>query len=755
VNALSILRRPGRSWPAEHSVALRATAAGSVCIAIAACAGQGELSGWFAAAAATLVVAGSAFSYRRRTRPLPYLKVLLGGAMLGAFAWFFVTVSADAAAGQLSAVEGPLAVLFSAMQAAHAFDMPSRRDLGFSLAGSATLMAVAGAQAIDLSFSLYVALWAAIGLAGLHASWSSMVGGSVPRPLPVVVSTAAALLVAAVLVVFLPSPQPPELDLGSALGGTSNPSVTGQPARVVPAARSSGDGPASAAGRTGVGGFLGFAGPLDTALRPGLGDEVVLRVRADRPTYWVAQTYDAWSGRSWTEAAPSEGGAAAAGAHAQQGAVLTGGSPFVVGQGTFTPAKLGPGAAPFAAPVARLDAQPDYQTFYLAAPASNLVLHADQATAVWIPTRRLYVGEDGTIRTGEALGAGSVYSVVSTVATPSDAALATANGTAGLTARVIHEDLQLPEPYRRVAALARRVTARDTTVVSKVESLEHWIGVHTRYTLDIPPLAPGQDSVVQFLFGSRKGFCEQISTSLAVMLRTLGIPARETVGYVPGPFDPITGLYDEEARDAHAWVQVWFPGYGWQSFDPTAYVPTANPSTASTIGNDVLGVLRRVPVVPAASAGALLVVGVLALVWRRRRPRTWSTKVTRELERAARRAGLEAGPGATLASLAAALDDAFGDAFGDAPGGTPGRAAASERGARALASVAAGAAWGGEDDRRRAGRHYVHEARRLRRAARHDTRRRRAARPGFTPSSRGGRARRRTTHPRQGAGGTP
>ena len=61
------------------------------------------------------------------------------------------------------------------------------------------------------------------------------------------------------------------------------------------------------------------------------------------------------------------------------------------------------------------------------------------------------------------------------------------------------------------------------------------------------------------------------------MLRSLGIPAREAVGYVPGPYNPITDLYEVQAKDAHAWVQVWFPGYGWQSFDPTAVVPLGQP----------------------------------------------------------------------------------------------------------------------------------------------------------------------------------
>ena len=60
-----------------------------------------------------------------------------------------------------------------------------------------------------------------------------------------------------------------------------------------------------------------------------------------------------------------------------------------------------------------------------------------------------------------------------------------------------------------------------------------------------------------------------VRPSLVVMARTLGIPARLTTGYVPGEYNPFTGLYEVRASDAHAWVEVYFPGYGWSTFDPT------------------------------------------------------------------------------------------------------------------------------------------------------------------------------------------
>ena len=97
---------------------------------------------------------------------------------------------------------------------------------------------------------------------------------------------------------------------------------------------------------------------------------------------------------------------------------------------------------------------------------------------------------------------------------------------------------QLPHPYPQVRALAESVTAGATTTYDRVQDLISWIGAHTHYSTDIPALPPGADTVNEFLFGNRIGYCEQISTSLAVMLRTLDIPVREVVGYVPGSVQP-------------------------------------------------------------------------------------------------------------------------------------------------------------------------------------------------------------------------
>jgi transglutaminase-like putative cysteine protease len=381
-------------------------------------------------------------------------------------------------------------------------------------------------------------------------------------------------------------------------------------------------------GTTRVGGYLGFAKSLDTALRGQLGDQLVMQVRANRPSYWVGETFNTWQGESWVETGP-------------RSKPLEQTLPFVL------PPDVG----------ASLSGEPDLQTFYVAGTTADLVFHAESASELWFPSSRVFVADDGTIVSPIGLGSGSIYSVESVVDTPPAARLRADRSGQTLPLATLQTDLQLPHPYPRVQALARSITARDTTTYDKVDSLLAWMGLHTRYSIDIPPLPPGADSVDEFLFGNRVGFCEQISTALAVMLRSLGIPAREAVGYVPGGFDPITDLYQVHANDAHAWVQVWFPGYGWQSFDPTAVVPTTPPSPGATALREVASDLRRVPWVPVAAVGLGVAAVVVVVRLRHRRPPSWAAAVTHYVERAGGRAGRPRRPSETLPEYARSLDE--------------------------------------------------------------------------------------------------
>ena len=90
------------------------------------------------------------------------------------------------------------------------------------------------------------------------------------------------------------------------------------------------------------------------------------------------------------------------------------------------------------------------------------------------------------------------------------------------------------------------------------------------YTLDPPQL--GRDSVDEFLFDSKRGYCEHFASAFVILMRALDIPARVVTGYQGGEVNPVDGYLEVRQRDAHAWAEVWLPGQGWMRVDPTAAV---------------------------------------------------------------------------------------------------------------------------------------------------------------------------------------
>jgi hypothetical protein len=128
--------------------------------------------------------------------------------------------------------------------------------------------------------------------------------------------------------------------------------------------------------------------------------------------------------------------------------------------------------------------------------------------------------------------------------------------------------LQLPNLDPRVTALARQITATATNDFDRATALERFLQSNFAYTLDLGDHIPA-DPVPYFLFERKRGHCEYFASSMAVMLRTLGIPSRIVNGFRGGEFNDLTGSYIVRARDAHSWVEAYFPGHGWVQFDPT------------------------------------------------------------------------------------------------------------------------------------------------------------------------------------------
>ena len=370
---------------------------------------------------------------------------------------------------------------------------------------------------------------------------------------------------------------------------------------------------------------------VDMTARPRLSDRVVFTVNAPRGEFWRGQTFDSWNGHAWSQSDP------------RQTLLNQGGHVVAIPR---DPTDTGA----FSGETLR-------QTFRVATGYSNVLFAAPSPVSV--ETDRVLQGHpDGTVTVDGGFGRGSTYTVTSRRVLATASILRAADSFTA-PASVSNEFGRVPVTTDRVRALARRITASAPTTYDKVEAMEAWLGENVRYSIRAPLAPHGVDVVDDFLFRSRVGWCEQVASSLVVMARSVGIPARLATGFVPGSRDSLTGQFTVRERDAHAWAEIYFPGVGWQPFDPTASVPlagdaSANGSMLQTARHHALelGLVAAVLVLLALGAP-----DVLARVRRFRAARrmTWAGHTLTRLERIGRRAGRARAPAETPRDYAAAL----------------------------------------------------------------------------------------------------
>ena len=142
--------------------------------------------------------------------------------------------------------------------------------------------------------------------------------------------------------------------------------------------------------------------------------------------------------------------------------------------------------------------------------------------------------------------------------------------TAQLPPFALRDLLSLPVLDPRIPALALEMTRGADTPAAKARALETRLRHDYGYTLELLS-QPVDDPLAFFLFERKKGHCEYFASSMAVMLRTLGIPSRVVTGFQSGVYNPMTGWQVIRASDAHSWVEAWIEGRGWTTFDPTPF----------------------------------------------------------------------------------------------------------------------------------------------------------------------------------------
>ena len=277
-------------------------------------------------------------------------------------------------------------------------------------------------------------------------------------------------------------------------------------------------------------------------------DGPVMTVAATRAYYMRTATYDVYTGHGWTSSdGPNR--RVAAGAR-----IFPGYTPERPAEGTFTVETV---SIQVQRTTGRNVFSPAYPTtaflpLTIHEPAGRPLLGALQAAVNLDPGKGYQITADISIATQAMLaGAGTAY--------PSEIVGAYL-GTDGVTDRTRQEARRVvdaagaTDPYHMAEALASYLRS-DRFTYATVAAL---------------PSEPGRDLVDFFLFdkNGQHGYCEYFATAMAVMARSLGIPARVAVGYAPGE-QVKPGIYQVRDRDAHAWAEIFFPGYGWQTFEAT------------------------------------------------------------------------------------------------------------------------------------------------------------------------------------------
>ena len=341
-------------------------------------------------------------------------------------------------------------------------------------------------------------------------------------------------------------------------GGVANPSL--------PAA--AGDGVVNFAPNA----YPGFSDVVDLRARGHLSDEVAFRVRTPQAALWRAEAFDTFDGTMWTISDRST-------VPLEQSDALN-----AVALPDGVAGDIGP------VPTSR-----DHTDVLHRHPAAERAVRGRRPEQVYFPSGGLQVDRYGSVRSPILLDEGLVYSVVSDVpVTDARTLRLTPPG---------RSDRERPELRRSCrpscppvsASSPHRITAGATTRIRPRRGHANVDSAATPGMTSTFPRDPaGVDSVDHFLFVTRTGFCEQIASSLAIMLRTLGIPTRLVTGYGPGERNPLTGYFEVKQSDAHAWVEVLYPGIGWVPYDPTFGVPDAAPHASSRfIGGEVLAAVGR------------------------------------------------------------------------------------------------------------------------------------------------------------------
>ncbi len=308
--------------------------------------------------------------------------------------------------------------------------------------------------------------------------------------------------------------------------------------------------------------FAGVSGPsrlrgvsFSDAIRlgqaPNLGDRVIMTVEAPSGHFWRAVTYDFYTGAGWRTTESDK-------------------------------------ADKIVLPT--LDRDAFQARFDIIVPHSNILFAANEPQKADVPYQ-FYTGADKSYSTSlHALNrsqAAGTYTVTSLISVADKQTLRKVTPT--YSDYIKSKYLQLPSTLPpRVKALAHQIMDNIPNAYDRAEALETFLrSPPYSYSAQVKATPPGRDPVDYFLFDLKQDFCEYFASAMVVMLREEGIPARLVEGFTTGAFDTASNAFVVREQDAHAWVEAYFPQYGWIEFEPTpSQPPFARQDASLNTGSD-------------------------------------------------------------------------------------------------------------------------------------------------------------------------
>jgi transglutaminase-like putative cysteine protease len=545
---------------AEESIWLRILAQTLVLVGIGATdvAASTSMSVW----AIPLSILGAWWSWRHRHKKNIAAKFAIAIGMLLALAAFFVGLR-----GELNDTRLALAELLVQLQVLHSFDLPRRKDLGYSMVIGLILLGVASTLSQTMTFGLLLLVFLAIALPVLVLDYRSRLGLPFPlRQSPLRqpglstrrLGSFFLIILTLGLVVFALMPRLPGYQLRSFPVSAPIQQQFADNTRIInpgyvrSGSSNGGSGGSSTARNEGMGPgkldetfYYGFNNRINQNLRGQLKPKIVLRVRSQAEGFWRVLAFDRYLGQGWEISRNDKTTTVTRPEWSYQF--------FLPRSPSLTRKKE------------------VVQTFTVVAELPNLLPTLPQPRELFFPTPQVAIDPEGNVRSPLSLIEGLTYTVISEV--PYRDRTRLRNAKTNYPTSIRNYYLEVPPTIReKVRQRTEELLATSPQPITSVYEKALFLAqaLKQRYSIqpDMPFLGEKEDLVEAFLFKHHGGYPDHFSTTLTLMLRSIGIPARLAVGFGPGQFNPFTGLYVVKNTDAWAVTEVFFPAYGWFAFDP-------------------------------------------------------------------------------------------------------------------------------------------------------------------------------------------